>query len=207
MSAHTIAIVRTGIANIASVASACRRLGYQTELVSDPHSVATAPLLILPGVGTFAAGMDALREHALVEPLRERIASDLPTLAICLGLQLLCESSEESPDVPGLCAIYATVPRLCAISLRLPQFGWNAVDADVSCSTLTSGFAYYANSYAIREAPVGWSAAWSDYAGPFIAALERGSVVATQFHPELSGAYGMELITRWASRAKENATC
>ena len=207
MSVHTIAIVRTGIANIASVAAACRRLGYQPELVSDLHSVATAPLLILPGVGTFAAGMDALREHDLVEPLRERIASDLPTLAICLGLQLLCESSEESPGVPGLCAISATVPRLCAKSWRLPQFGWNAVAADVSCSTLTSGFAYYANSYAVREAPVGWSAAWSDYAGPFIAALERGSVVATQFHPELSGAFGMELLTRWVSRAKENATC
>lgn len=207
MTAPTIAIVQTGIANTASVSAACRRLGYQPQLINDPRSVLQTPLLILPGVGTFGAGVASLRKHGLVEALRHRIESDRPTLAICLGLQLLCESSEESPGETGLCAISATTQRLCANTLRLPQFGWNTVAADVSCSTLTSGYAYYANSYAIRERPEGWSAAWSDYESPFIAALERGSVVATQFHPELSGVYGMGILTRWAARAIRGVTC
>jgi len=207
MSGKEVAIVQTGVANIASVSSAFRRLGLTPIFVREVRAVERAELLILPGVGAFGAGMGALREHGLIEALHERVQTERPTLAICLGLQLLCESSEESPGVEGLGVIPMRVSRLGGNGLRLPQFGWNRVEADPECTLLGDGFAYYANSYALRAAPEGWRAAWSDYGGRFIAGLERGSVVAAQFHPELSGPFGRELLSRWLERSMEGAPC
>lgn len=207
MSGREVAIVRTGVANIASVASALRRFGHSPVLVREGREIERAELLILPGVGAFGAGMDALRELGLVESLRERVQTDRPTLAICLGLQLLCESSEESPGAEGLGVIPMRVSRLGGSGLRLPQFGWNRAEADPECTVLGDGFAYYANSYALRAAPEGWRAAWSDYGGRFVAGLERGAVVVAQFHPELSGPFGHELLSRWLARSLEGAPC
>lgn len=207
MNGKEVAIVQTGVANVASVASALRRLGLRPVFVRETLAVERAALLLLPGVGAFGAGMGALRELGLVEALCERVCAGRPTLAICLGLQLLCEFSEESPGVGGLGVIPMRVSRLGGSGLRLPQFGWNRVEADPECTVLGDGFAYYANSYALRAAPEGWHAAWSDYGGRFVAGLERGAVVAAQFHPELSGPFGRELLSRWLARSLEGTPC
>jgi imidazole glycerol phosphate synthase glutamine amidotransferase subunit len=192
----SVFIVRTGSANLASVLAAFERLGIPARLTTDPHEIDRAERVVLPGVGSFGAAMASLDAAGLVEPLRQRIAAGKPTLAICLGLQLLAEESEESPGVRGLGVIPARVTRF-AEGHTVPQMGWNQIRATPDACTLRGGWAYYANSYKLDAIPAGWAGATSTYGTPFVAALERGPVLACQFHPELSGPAGLALLRRW----------
>jgi imidazole glycerol phosphate synthase glutamine amidotransferase subunit len=191
-----VVIVDTGVANLASVRAAFARLGARTELASAPEAVRAAPHLVLPGVGAFGAGVASVREKGLVSPIREAFAEGKPVLAICLGLQLLCDASEESPGVTGLGVLQGVCQRL-PDEARIPHLGWNAVRPDEGCRTLAAMDAAFANSFALRSAPPGWNAAWTSHGMPVIAALERGPTIACQFHPELSGAAGSQLLERW----------
>lgn len=195
----SVAIIRTGSANLASVLAAFERLAVPARLTTDPRDVAEADRIVLPGVGSFGAAMAALQAADLVETLRRRIADSRPTLAICLGLQLLAESSDESPGMRGLGIIPAHITRFDerGTGRVVPQMGWNRVDAGRDANILRSGWAYYANSYKLDAIPQGWAGAMSAYGTPFVAALERGPVIACQFHPELSGSDGLALIIRW----------
>ncbi len=195
-----VVVVDTGTANLASVTAGLRRAGADPVVVTDRATIADAPLLMLPGVGSFAAGMARLRELDVVAPLRERIANTRPTIAICLGLQLLFAQSEESPGVEGLAAFPATVRRFVKPRI-VPQLGWNKVTPHPASELLTEGYAYYANSYRVDALPEGYSGAMSHHEEPFVAALEKGPVLACQFHPELSGDWGKQLLTRWLARA------
>lgn len=192
----TVTIVRTGTANLASVAAAFARLEVATVVTENPAVAASAERLVLPGVGAFGAVARTLAERGLVDPLRRRIAAGRPTLAVCLGLQLLATASEESPGAAGLGVLPTTVHRLPA-GVRVPHLGWNRVAAGADCRLLADGAAYFANSYALEEAPAGWAAAWFEHGGRRVAALERGAVLACQFHPELSGEWGAALLARW----------
>ncbi len=193
-----VAVVRTTTANLASVIAALERLGCRVHTTADPKVVATAGRLVLPGVGAFAAAQAAIASHDLASPLRERIARGRPTLAVCLGMQLMAEGSEESPGVPGLGAMNGVATRYPkGGGLRVPQMGWNRLAPANGCAIVPAGYAYFANSYRLERAPEGWTPVWCDYGGPFLAAVERGPVVGCQFHPELSGDYGKALLTRW----------
>lgn len=198
MNARDVVVVSTGVANTASMAAAFRRCGASVDITDDPARIADAAFVVLPGVGSFAAGMERLRARGLGDAIVERVRAERPLLAVCLGLQLLCVSSEESPGVEGLGVIDARVTRFPAPA-RTPQFGWNRVDAGAGCRLITIGHAYFANSYRVERQPEGWSSATSVHGGSFVAALERGSVLACQFHPELSGAWGAGLLRRWLS--------
>ena len=187
-----VAILSTGLANLASVEAALRRVGAEPVRTEDPRVVRDATHVVLPGVGAFGPGMRGLRARALDEALRERIARDRPLLGICLGMQMLCRSSEEAPGVAGLGTIPIGVRRHSAAQ-RLPHLSW----ARVGASWLPGGWAYFAHSYAVQEAPEGWEPAFATYGSPFVAALRRGAVLACQFHPELSGAWGLSLLSRW----------
>lgn len=191
-----VVILRTGTANTASVLSKFSCMGTRARLSDDPRDVRDAGHVVLPGVGSFGAAMERLTRAGLVEPLRTRIAAGRPTLCICLGLQLLFEESDESPGVRGLGIIPGRVTRFPA-SARVPQFGWNRVHAPAAHAFVRAGDAYYANSYRATAAPRGWRVSTSDYAGPFLAAIERADVLACQFHPELSGSWGIRLLIRW----------
>lgn len=193
----TATIVRTGVANTASVTAALGRCGCRCVLSDDPGEVTAAGLLVLPGVGSFSAGMESLGRAGLVDAVRARVAGGGPTLAICLGLQLLCAASEESPGVAGLGVIDSTVARFGG-GVRVPQFGWNQVET--GGGLVEPGHAYFANSYRLAAAPAGWSVSWAEHGGRFVAAIERGEVLACQFHPELSGAWGAGLLERWLAR-------
>lgn len=190
----TVGIVHTGLANIASVRAAFDRLGVGLVDV-DASGVESVDALVLPGVGAFGPAMAALHDQRLVAPLRARIAAGRPTLAICLGLQLLAASSEESPGVDGIGVWDVGVTRLPA-GVRVPQLQWNRV-----AGALGDGWAYFAHSYRLAAAPPGWSIATTDHGGPVIAAVARGPVLACQFHPELSGAWGQGLLRRWLAEA------
>ena len=207
MSAATVTLVPTGVANLASVAAAFRRVDQQVVTARGPDDIEAASHLVLPGVGAFGAGMAALHETSAVAALRARIAADRPTLAICLGLQMLSEGSEESPDVRGLGVIPGTATRFPE-SVRVPQFGWNRVTPDAEAGLVQPGHAYFANTYRLTASPPGWSTALADHGGPFVAALQRGAVLACQFHPELSGAWGLDLLRRWLDKdARRTHTC
>lgn len=197
-----VVVIETGVANTASVLAALTRAGLDASLTTDPGEVRDGSGVVLPGVGSFGAGMQALRARGLVETVLDRIRSDRPFLAVCLGMQLLCQSSDESPGEHGLSVIDAHIERFPA-TLRVPQFGWNQVRADATCSMLTSGYAYFANSYRLVSMPEGWKGAISSHGGDFVAAIERGNTLACQFHPELSGPWGIELLTRWAERTRK----
>jgi imidazole glycerol-phosphate synthase subunit HisH len=194
--APAVHIIETGVANIASMLAAFERLGAEPRLTRDAGEVREADFVVLPGVGAFAAGMARLDELGMRELLIERAEADRPLLAVCLGLQLLCAASEESPGVEGLGIVDATIERFPS-EVRVPQFGWNRVVADESCELITSGYAYFANSYRLGEAPEGWRVGRAEHGGDFVAAMERGRLLACQFHPEISGAWGLELLRRW----------
>jgi imidazole glycerol-phosphate synthase subunit HisH len=191
-----VLVVRTGTANIASVVAALVRAGAEVAMTDDATEVADAVAVVLPGVGTFAAGVTALSSCALDRALIERVNADRPLLAICLGMQLLCEASEESPGVVGLGIVPGVVRRFTGIC-RVPQLGWNRVSITDTARIVQAGFVYFANSYCLTNMPTGWTGAIADHGGQFVAALERGSLLACQFHPELSGDYGAALLTRW----------
>ena len=190
-----VLVVPTGTANLASVIAGLARAGADAVVAADPGRVLDAERVVLPGVGALGAAMRKLSNSRLAEALATRVREGRPTLAVCLGLQILCESSAESPGVRGLGIIECRVEKFSG-AVRVPQIGWNQVEAR-GCRLVESGYAYFANSYRVCEPPAGWSAAFSDHGGRFVAALERGRVLACQFHPELSGGWGLALIRRW----------
>lgn len=189
-------IVRTGTANLASIDAGLKRLGVTTKITNSRDEVEEAKILVLPGVGTLAAAMDALEKADLVTPLRDRIQSNRPTLAVCLGMQLLAAESEENPGIQGLGCFPGRVRRFPE-DKRIPQLGWNNISAPVNCRYLTDGYFYFANSYCLTEVPDGWIGATADYGFRFVAAIERGSILACQFHPELSGENGLSVLKSW----------
>jgi len=196
MSGSETIVVRTGTANLASVLAAMKRLGAPARTSNDPRDVEDADRVILPGVGAFAAAMCCLHDGGLVDPLKRRIDAGRPTLGICLGMQLLFDASDESPGCPGLGLAPGRI-RQFTNEVRIPQMGWNEIVADPSCTLLQTGYAYFANSYRATDVPEGWSPAIANHGGPFVAAMERGPILACQFHPELSGQFGLDLIQRW----------
>lgn len=197
-----VVIVDSGVANLASIVSAFRRLGARVVVTNDPKAVEGAPHLVLPGVGAFGAGIAALRARGLDAAIARAVARGTPLLGVCLGMQLLCDASDESPGVRGLGVIPGSCRRL-PDDVRVPHLGWNAVTASGDGEGLVAtGVAAFANSYALAEAAPGWVPAWTTHGRRFVAALERERILACQFHPELSGAYGEALLERWLAGAK-----
>ena len=203
-----VVVIETGTANLASIVRALDRCGMRAIPSRDVSAVESAQALVLPGVGSFGAGMEALRSSGMAGPVRRRILEGTPTLGICLGLQILARGSEESPGVEGLGVVDALVRRLPPGRIR-PHLGWNRVASTGRGPVVgMDGAAYFANGYALLDAPSGWEVAWTEDGGRFIAAIERDNVVACQFHPEISGEFGERLIRRWsATIAREATTC
>jgi len=200
----SLTIAATGAANLASVRAMCARAGVHTLVTEDPEVVYEAERVLLPGVGAFGAAMESLIAHGLDKALRARIDAEKPTMGICLGMQMMCLGSEESPEVPGLGLVPAYVEKF-KTELPLPQLGWNQIEPGSPRSFAVPGWAYFANSYRISPAPEGFGYASSVYGESFAATLERYAdpdaeapfLFLCQFHPELSGPWGLELFMRW----------
>lgn len=182
-----VELVDYGGGNLGSVQRALQRLGTAFELTQQPSG--NHPV-ILPGVGSFGAVANALQKLGLDVRLRQIIAQETPFLGICVGLQVLLESSDESPGVSGLGVIPGRVVRFRAP--KVPQIGWNRV-----VSSQREGFVYFVNSYyaQLQNPEHLWYSA--DYYGPFCAALRSRNVSAFQFHPEKSGEFGQQLLQDW----------
>jgi len=199
VTAIPLGVVETGSANLASVLAALRRLGASPQLVQDADAIRRADRLVLPGVGAFGAVMSRLHVLGVAEALRERIESGRPLLAICLGFQVLAATSLESPGVAGL-GVLDTVVRRLPSGVRVPQLGWNTVTASRKGCLVEGGHAYFANSYCIDAADASWTPSYTEHGVRMVAAVERGAQLACQFHPELSGRWGVDLLNRWWTR-------
>ena len=191
-------VLPTGTANLASVLAAFRRIGLTLEIDNSPGAVSSARRLVLPGVGAFGAAMSELRRLRLVDPIEERIRAGQPTLAICVGMQILAGHSEESPGTRGIGVIEEDVARY-ERDLIVPQLAWSQVIPGPESNLVEPGWGYFANSYRLGTVPQGWAGSTATYGKPFVAAIEKGDVLACQFHPELSGEWGSDLLQRWAA--------
>ncbi len=202
MSKPIVTIVQTGTSNLASVCTALTRAGASIHVANNSKLLKQAEKIVLPGVGSFGAVMTALRNSDLEKVLIEKIQGGVPTLAICLGMQLLFDASEETRNVKGLSILPGTIKRF-ATGTRTPHLGWNQVQTNNS-RWLTSGFAYFAHSYYLpNSTPFNAEVAVTDYGTSFIAAFETSNILACQFHPELSGSWGAALIRRWLEGSTE----
>jgi glutamine amidotransferase len=199
-----IAVLDYGIGNLRSAEKALQHVGADARLVDRPEAAADAAGIVLPGVGAFGACARALHESGLDDVVRRCISDGRPFLGICVGLQLLFESSEEDPHVKGLGVLKGTV-RAIAASERRPQMQWNLVRQQAGGGSRLLGEAvscwyYFVHSYApvpegdARDAVVGTC----DYGGELAVAFEHGNVFGTQFHPEKSASAGLRLLDRFA---------
>ena len=203
-----IAILDYGSGNLRSALRAFEKTGRKVFLTSDPEQAAKADALVVPGVGAFGACMDGLKSVNGDQVINARKASGKPTLGICVGMQILFDSGEEQGKFPGVGLLRGVVKQLDAPIL--PHMGWNTLRIEGE-SKLFKGIEkerfYFVHSYAVKYAandavkdPVTGAttaAAFTNYHGEFLAAIEAGPITATQFHPEKSGEAGLQLIKNW----------
>lgn len=199
-----VAVLDYGIGNLRSAEKALVRGGADARLTADRGLIADADGVVLPGVGAFGRCMDALHASGLAPVAREAAASGRPFLGICIGMQLLYDGSDENPDVPGLGILPGRV-RLLPDGVKRPQMQWNTLRV-TRPSCLLDGLAdpawmYFVHSFSPWPDDPDSVAATCDYGGPVTAAVELGSVAATQFHPEKSGRDGLALLGGWVRRA------
>lgn len=189
-----------GMGNLRSVAKAFEHVGVDASVSSDPADLADAPALVLPGVGAFPEAMREIERRGIGEPIRERAAAGIPVLGICLGMQLLFESSTEHGGADGLGLLPGSVEPLAAPGLKLPHIGWAHLRIERD-SELTAGIAdgepfYFVHSLAAHPL-AGELIATAAYGERFAAVVGRDNVFGTQFHPEKSSAAGLGLLGRW----------
>jgi len=200
-----IAIVDYGLGNLSSVKYALDRLGEPSVLTSDPREIAASDAVILPGVGALGEGMKRLGELGLIEPTVAAGRGGRPFLGICLGMQLLFESSEEHGRHQALGIIPGTAVRF-APNLTVPHMGWNQVH-QVRPSVLFAdipdeSFFYFAHSYHVVPDDEGFVIGTSEYGGQFASMVQDGMVFGTQFHPEKSGPVGLAMLKNFCELAR-----
>ena len=192
-----IALLDYGAGNVRSVINAVESLGESVKIVATPDDIDTAERLIFPGVGSFGSMMDILKEKRFIEPLKAYLLSDRPFLGICLGLQALFERSEEAPQVSGLGFISGVVKRF-NISLSVPHIGWNGLNVKQP-STICKGLQgdekfYFVHSYHVAPQDSSVALTTTNYGYEFVSSIQKGNVIATQFHPEKSGKAGLVVL-------------
>jgi glutamine amidotransferase len=196
-----IAIVDYGMGNRRSVEKALEHVGADPRLTADHAVISAADGVVIPGVGAFPEAMRRFRAAGLDELIRERAAAGVPILGLCLGMQLLFDSSEEHEGAEGLGLLPGRVTALKAP--RVPHIGWNLVTFERR-SALTDGLGeaaafYHVHSLAPEPANEDDVVGRGDYAGRFVSIVERGNVMGCQFHPEKSSRDGLALLRNFTS--------
>jgi glutamine amidotransferase len=196
-----VTIVDYGVGNLASIANMARKAGTACVVSSDPAVIARATKLILPGVGAFDRGMANLEERRLIPALNERVmGSGVPTLGLCLGMQLLGRGSEEGTR-PGLGWLNADSVRFkftAETSLKVPHMGWNFIEPAAPAALVNNLPAeprfYFVHSYYLACDNPGDVMCWTTYGERFASGIHKGNLWGTQFHPEKSHSFGLALL-------------
>jgi len=200
-----IAVLDYGMGNLRSVEKALERVGAEVSVARDPDRIRSADGLVLPGVGAFPKAMAAVRQLGFDTLLREHVEAGKPALGICLGMQLLFESSSEHGGAEGLGLLAGEVVALDARWVKVPHIGWNEV-VWTNGTPLADGLAnpaafYHVHSFAPRPADRGDVLGWSDHGSTFASVVGRGKVFGVQFHPEKSGRDGLALLRNFVRLA------
>ena len=194
-----IAIIDYDAGNLRSVEKALEALGSRAIITRNRDEILGADRVILPGVGAFGDAMENLHQYELVDTIRQAAASGKPFLGICLGLQLLFESSEESPGVEGLSVLPGKILRIPDHpGLKIPHMGWNSLSVTPGARLFrgieNGAYVYFVHSYYCKADDESIVAATTEYSTHIHAAVERGNVFACQFHPEKSGSVGLQIL-------------
>jgi glutamine amidotransferase len=203
MTKPAVAVVDYGMGNRRSVEKALEHVGARARITRDPTDLRAADGLIVPGVGAFPKAMENLRALGLDELVPELLTAGAPVLGICLGMQLLFDSSVELGGAAGLGLLPGAVTQLDAGAGKLPHIGWNLVRLQRE-SALTAGLPgecafYHVHSFAPRPAEPADVLGTSDYGEPFVSAVDRDPLFGVQFHPEKSSAHGLALLRNFAA--------
>ena len=194
----SVAVLDYGVGNLFSMSNALKRAGLNVNVTGDPQEIGSADAIVLPGVGNFGPASTNLQPFA--EPIRRALEEDVPMLGSCLGMQLLFERSEESPE-EGLGLLKGRVRRFQG-EMKVPHMGWNTIKAARE-SPLLEGipdgeYFYFVHSYYPEPADGDATLALTDYEGDFTSVVESGPLYGTQFHPEKSGKAGAMLLSNFA---------
>jgi len=202
-----IVVVDYGMGNLKSVINAFSRLNADITISSDPDVVKDAPVVVLPGVGAFGICMENLEKRGLANAIKEHIRQGKRYFGICLGMQILFESGEEAPGIPGLGIMKGVVPRFGG-SMKVPHMGWNSValkkESPMFNGIQSGDFFYFVHSYYCVPADPAVIATTTDYGGAFASSIETGNVFACQFHPEKSQAVGLKLLQNFLHIAQKS---
>ena len=196
-----IAIIDYGVGNLFSVEKAFAAIGEEVKVTGEAEDLNSADKLVLPGVGAFGDCMKNLESTGLIPIILEQISNKKPLLGICVGLQILFEGSEESPNSKGLGVFKGMVRRINAPQLKIPHMGWNAVSTH---SNLFEGlkenpYFYFVHSYHAVPEDRSLITATTEYGETLTAAVARDNIYATQFHPEKSGDVGLQLLKNFVN--------
>ena len=204
---NMVAIIDYDAGNIKSVEKALHYLGEEAVITRDRDTILGADRVLLPGVGAFGDAMEKLRTYELDKEIQEVVAKNTPFLGICLGLQLLFESSEESEGVEGLGILKGKVVRLPEESdLKIPHIGWNSLKYPNSGRLFTGiaedSYVYFVHSYYLQAKDPSIVTATTEYGTLIHASVEQGNVFACQFHPEKSSEVGMQILKNFLTISK-----
>jgi len=199
-----IAIIDYDAGNIKSVENAFNYLGQETIVTRDKDIILSADKVVLPGVGSFGDAMDKLKKYKLISTIEEVCTKQTPFIGICLGLQLLFKSSDETKGVPGLGILDGEVLRIPdAPGLKIPHIGWNSLDIapdgrlfkDIS----NQSYVYFVHSYYLKAKDEAIVKASTEYGCHIHASVEKDNIFACQFHPEKSGEVGLKILSNFSS--------
>ena len=203
-----IGIIDYDAGNIRSVEKALSYLGEKTVVSRDPDILKSVDKVILPGVGSFGQAMENLHRYELVPVIRDMIEDGKPFLGICLGLQLLFESSEESPGAEGLGILKGEILKIpSSPGLKIPHMGWNSLQLQNNGRLFRNipqdTYVYFVHSYYLQAQEPEIVKAVTGYGTEIHASVEKDNVFACQFHPEKSGKYGLEILKNFAELGRE----